>query len=206
MTDSLGILFDSPTRIRMMRLFLFNEEIVFEKGEIARKIKSNSPNTSKELHLLEKSGMIKKRIIYKEGKKKADGSLGKKRKIQGYILNNNFRYTIPLQRLLVDSSLLQNKEILEKLSGAGKLKAVVVSGFFVQDTESRVDILVAGDDLNVNKIRMAISQMEAEIGKELKYAIFSTPDLKYRMGICDRLIRDIFDYPHRVIVDRIGLE
>ena len=47
--------------------------------------------------------------------------------------------------------------------------------------------------------------IETEIGKELRYAVFSTNDFKYRLTVYDRLVRDILDYPHHIVVDRIGV-
>ena len=47
--------------------------------------------------------------------------------------------------------------------------------------------------------------LEAELGREIRYAFFTTPDFRYRLGVYDRLLRDVFDYPHRVLLDKIGL-
>jgi hypothetical protein len=49
------------------------------------------------------------------------------------------------------------------------------------------------------------SGMEAEIGKELRYAYFSTDEFRYRLSMYDKLIRDILDYPHRVLLDKLGI-
>ena len=48
--------------------------------------------------------------------------------------------------------------------------------------------------------------MESEIGKELRYAFFDTQEFKYRMSIYDKLVRDILDYPHTVLVDKMGIK
>ena len=47
--------------------------------------------------------------------------------------------------------------------------------------------------------------MEAEMGRELQYATLSTEEFFYRRSIGDRLVRDVVDFPHEVLVDRIGL-
>ena len=51
-----------------------------------------------------------------------------------------------------------------------------------------------------------MSSIEAELGKELRYAVFETPDFQYRLGIYDKLIRDIFDSEHQKIIDKLGIE
>ena len=50
-----------------------------------------------------------------------------------------------------------------------------------------------------------IEGLEAEIGKELRYAAFETGEFNYRLGMYDKLVRDILDYPHTVVLDRLGL-
>ena len=47
--------------------------------------------------------------------------------------------------------------------------------------------------------------MEAEIGKELRYAAFEAPEFEYRVKMYDKLIRDIFDFPHKTILNKLGL-
>jgi hypothetical protein len=203
--EALGKLFGSVARVKLMKLFLFNEEESITKADAAKRAKVTPQAATRELGVLERSGMIRKKSFFKEGKKLQSGKKGKKRRVQGYVLNQNFRYLIPLQSMLMHSAPMQQKEITEKLSRIGKVKVIVVAGIFIQDPESRIDILVAGDDISSTKLRNAITSMEAEIGRELRYAIFDTPDFKYRMGVCDRLVRDVFDYPHEIVVDRIGL-
>jgi hypothetical protein len=68
-----------------------------------------------------------------------------------------------------------------------------------------VDLLIAGDNLDERALARAVHVIEAELGREVRYASFSTEDFRYRRGVYDRLIRDVLDYPHRVAFDRIGL-
>lgn len=88
----------------------------------------------------------------------------------------------------------------------GRVKLIVAAGIFIQNWESRVDLLIVGDDLNLNKIESIISIIESEIGKEISYSAFDTQDFEYRLGIHDRLVRDILDYNHVTLIDRLGIE
>ena len=47
--------------------------------------------------------------------------------------------------------------------------------------------------------------LESEIGKELRYSYFTTDDFNYRNGMCDKLTRDILDYPHKKLVNKLGI-
>jgi hypothetical protein len=95
--------------------------------------------------------------------------------------------------------------MLTQLKKAGALRLVALSGLFSGAIETKVDMLVVGDKLDEKQLEKAIHQLESELGRELRYASFSTEDFRYRVGVYDRLLRDIFDYPHRTILDKIGL-
>jgi hypothetical protein len=69
----------------------------------------------------------------------------------------------------------------------------------------RADLLIVGNNLKRNVIDRVIKNLEAEIGRELAYAVMETGDFNYRLAACDKFIRDVLDYPHSVIIDKIGL-
>jgi hypothetical protein len=51
-----------------------------------------------------------------------------------------------------------------------------------------------------SKIEEEIKKLEAEIGTELVYAIFDTKEFIYRLNMYDKLVRDILDFPHEIIL------
>ena len=55
------------------------------------------------------------------------------------------------------------------------------------------------------KIENAMRSLEAELGIEIRYAVFTSEELRYRVGMYDKLTRDVFDYPHQIIVDKIAV-
>jgi len=185
-----------------MKLFLFNPESVYEKNDVIKKTKIGASNVQKELNLLENIRLIKKTSFFKEVKLKSGP---KKKRTKGFILNNDFIYLNHLKSLLIDTAPLQHDEITKKISKSGKVKLIVASGIFVHLDDGRVDLLVVGDAIKEKSVKSIIHQIEAEIGKEIRYAVFSTDDFKYRLGLSDHLIKDVFDYPHRVLIDKIGL-
>ena len=74
-----------------------------------------------------------------------------------------------------------------------------------EDNESRTDLVIVGSHLKRTSIARVVKDLEAEIGKELNYAVLETPDFQYRLNACDKFVRDIFDYPHHIILDKIGV-
>lgn len=205
--DTLTAIFGNEVKVRVLRLFLFNETAVFLVREIIEKTKSPQNLVKKELSILEKAEVIKARKVSKEiqvtkGKKVVQ----KKVEGAGYILNNKYPYLNPLKNLLTITSLSVDESLTKRFTNAGKIKLFIVAGVFTQNWDSRVDLLVVGDDLNLSKIETVIKNIEAEIGKEIAYSAFETQDFEYRMGIHDRLVRDILDYPHVTLLDRLNIE
>ena len=123
----------------------------------------------------------------------------------GYVLNAKFPYLDPLKNLLTITSLSADESLAKRFAGVGKVKLVAVAGVFIQNWDSRVDLLIVGEELNLVKIENIIKGIESEIGKEIAYSAFETQDFEYRMGIHDRLVRDILDYPHVALLDRLGV-
>lgn len=203
MTKSLDYLFDSKYRAKAMRLFIFNEQSVFDDADIAGRIGSSLGEARKEIDVLLKSGLIIKKIFVKTFETKAGES---KKKIIGFGLNKNFSYLNQFEHFLTSIAALTSSEIISMTRKAGKIKLIILSGIFIQAKESRLDIMIVGDRLNKRSLEKTIKKMEEEIGKELVYSIFELDDFKYRMGMCDKLIRDVLEGKHDTILDLIGVE
>jgi hypothetical protein len=204
--ETLSKLFSGEGRVKVMRLFLFNPELSFSLEQIMAKAKMSAKEAKLEIDVLEKSGMIKdKKLVQVVEVKKRGKVTEKKKKVICWHLDSDFEYLLPLQNLLINTRPLRKEEILRRLSNVGKLKMVIVSGVFIQNPDSRVDLLIVGDNLKRGSIDRIVKTMEAEIGKELVFASFETPDFHYRLGMYDKLIRDILDYPHQKLLDKLNI-
>lgn len=193
--ETLEKIFGSIEKVKIMKLFLFNPLSCFDPKSVARRVKAKEKNVKRELVSLEKIKLLRKRDTRNESG----------RKVGGYVLNPVFMYIGALQEFLLKVSPFTNSELVKKLSNAGRLKLVVVSGVFLNDQDSRVDILVVGDKLKKNILEKMLLEVEADLGREIKYAVLDGKDFEYRLSIGDKLVRDIFDYKHEVIFNKIGL-
>jgi hypothetical protein len=205
--DTLTAIFGSVVKVKILRLFLFNETTTFFVREIVERTKSPQDQVKKELNILEKADILKIRKVVKEVQvKKGKGMVTKKIEGTGYYLNSKYPYLDPLKNLLTITSLRVDESLTKRFTNAGKIKLFIVAGVFTQNWDSRVDMLLVGEDLNISKIENVIKLIESEIGKEIAYSAFETQDFEYRLGIHDRLVRDILDYPHVTLLDRLGVE
>ena len=204
--ETLAKLFGSVARVKIMKLFLFNPEQIFGSIDISDRTKITSIISRKELALLDKVSFIKKKSFIEEIEKKKDGKVKIERKrVYGWALNEDFPFLAPLQNLLIESGSLTSSEIINKLKKVGNLKLLIISGVFIQDMNSRADILIVGDNLHEPSLERAVRILESEVGKELRYVVFETADFKYRLGIYDKLLRDILDYSHKKLINKLSI-
>ncbi|MDO8591100.1 MAG: hypothetical protein Q7R65_03945 [bacterium] len=227
MSDILAKLFGSSNRIKIIRLFLLNPEETLITQEVAVRAQVLPEVARKEITLLASINFISKKrkpfekqqamytggqaddkpclpampIGRQTGRKKDKHSPRK----EGWELNFSFPMLAPLKKLVLNAVPISRAELLKKISKAGKMKLVVLAGIFIQEENSRVDILVVGEGIRRGFFEKALREIEAEVGRNLSYAMFTTTDFFYRLNIYDKFIRDILDYPHEKILNRIGL-
>ena len=122
-----------------------------------------------------------------------------------YQTNPRFEHLAALGTFIRGTTSVRPKSILAALRRAGTLRLAALSGLFTGVLESQIDLLVVGDHLDERVLSVVARSLEAELGREIRYASFETADFRYRLGAYDRLLRDVFDYPHRLLIDKIGL-
>ncbi len=202
--DVLAKLFGSPSRVKLMRLFLMNPEDVFDKTEMGKRSKISGETLRKEIKLLEDIGLIKSRVVVKMKQSKTGKKEMEKRKVSGFGLDFSFAYLAAL-RALVTEIALGKEDVAARFRNCGQMKLIIVAGIFLDEQDSRVDVLLVGDKMKKPIIEGVLRRLEAELGKELTYGIMETPDFEYRFGIYDKFIRDIIDYPHLVVLNKLNL-
>lgn len=193
--ETLAKLFGGQARVRIMRLFLLNSNNNFEIEDIVSRSRVMKANVRKELNALLAINFIKQKVIAKEGYH------GKKKKVTVWSLNSSFQHLKSIRDILIDPGLLLQENLPERFKQIGKIKLMIVSGVFIGDSKSRADLLIVGDKLKKNVLQQIVKGLEAEIGKELDYAVFDTQEFKYRMEMYDKLICDMIDLPHEKLID-----
>lgn len=205
--DTLSRLLGGAARVKLMRLFMFHPDEAYEPKEAAHMTRLKTETVRRELQHLAKLGLIKQTSISRESKSKTTKQ-GKpaKRRSNGWVLDETFPYLRSLKNMLINTKPLRNDELMRRFQKAGKVKLIVVAGVFLQDEDSRLDLLVVGDKISEAKVRNVMKEIEAEVGKELVFAAFKTDEFNYRLSIYDKLIRDVLDYDHERVLDKIGVE
>ncbi len=183
-------LFDSPVKVRLLKLFLRNPEQSFEMGEITRRIRADSSSCKTQLNKLESIRFILSRA---KGNKKS------------YTVNCAFDFYNELRILVLKSSPASKEKILSRIKGLGRINLVILSGVFVDAENARADLMVVGDNINQNRMNVFFKDLEAEVGREIDYVVLTTEEFKYRYDMFDRFIRDVLEKPHEKLVNRLKI-
>lgn len=189
MTDTLIKLFGSAARVKLLRLFLFNPRHSFSVSLAATRARIKEADARTEIQMLLKIGILARSARSKNAR---------------FGINPASPYILALQNLLLNTP-ARASEMYQRLRAAGTLKLVVVGGIFANEWDGRLDLLVVGDRISERKLLTRIRLLESEIGKEIRYAAMSTDDFFYRLNMNDRLVRDVFDYPHTIVHDRLDI-
>ena len=174
-----------------MRLFLLNKETVFTSSSVATRSNVSTVLVRREIAILAKAHFIKRK------KDKQDGKT-----IDGWMFDSKFEHTISLTELLFGAEFVDKAELARKFKRAGRIKLLILSGVFNHTTNTRLDLLLVGDNLRRPIVEKIIRSLEAEIGKEIAYAAFETGEFVYRASMYDKLIRDIIDFPHEKVINQ----
>lgn len=212
MLKELGKIFGTEQRVKILRYFLAHpdEQVVFE--DLIKKLKIKKTELKKEIKNLINIGFLNEltlisEIELKTKKKNKKGEIIVKTKTikeDALEMNKNYVFADSLANLLLDFRYIDRKDLLEDFKRYGKIKLLCLSGVFLQDEEAKLDLLVAGDALDKEKIDNFIKTLEADFGTDLRYAVFESEEFRYRTNMFDRLLKDFWKRPHEKVIEKIS--
>ena len=144
----------------------------------------------------------KKKRTRKKPAARAQRFSGKK-----YILTPDFEFLYELQDLILKSSPAQRDRMVRNINRLGRIKLAVISGIFLnkEQTEVGADLLIVGDDIDRRKLKNFLINLEAEIGKEISFAMMDKEEFNYRLAMFDRFTRTMIEGPHDKLINKLGL-
>ncbi len=208
--DFLGSFLGNNACARIIRVFVFNREEAFTPAELAKRSGVKGKAVAQEIKALEHLGIIKRGKRAEKAQPKAvqkkQGTKTKSVKAEPvWSLDPGFKHLTALSSFIHEVSPMKYGNIVNSLRSSGRLAAVILSGCFMGDLTRPVDLIVAADNLNEDRLEHALKAFEPLFGREIRYSAFSTPEFRYRLTIQDHLLRDTLDYPHLVLLDRMRL-
>lgn len=186
----LGKLFGSKTRIKILKLFLLHPENKFYIRQIARDLKLQLNSVRRELENLEKFGLLTSDSVANEKKY--------------YWVNIDFVLFEEIKQLIVKAQILYEKDFINKLQKTGKPKLLILSGLFVNNSNSLIDLLIIGR-FNKFKLLKLIKELEYELSKEINFTLMDTKEFKYRRDITDVFLYNILESKKIIVIDELGM-
>lgn len=203
--NELEKLFGSHEKVKIIRMFLANPDQMYQVEDIVKHTKLRSDKIRKELNNLLAANLIlksKERMA-----KLPTSSKVKKLAIKEYIcykLNTNFRFINSLSELMFDFKNANTDVLYDRFKKIGRTKLFIVSGVFLGEEKSRADIMYVGEGVKKSAADKVISDLRAELGRELDIVIFDLEEFNYRYKMFDRFVRDLLANRHVKIVNKLG--
>ena len=212
MDTFLHILFESPAKIRLLRLFMQNQERDFTLQEIEQLIQIKRGSFSREINKLVKVGLVKEKTGASRDINKEVPEVSKKRKgrakpkkVSFYSVNTEFPVFLELHHLIIKSSTASRKKLLSNIKRLGKIRLAIIAGIFFNDDTSRLDLMIVGDDIKKRSLERFLMITESELGKTLRYSVMDTDEFRYRMNMYDRFLRDVLEHSHEKLINKFSL-
>lgn len=187
----LDVLFGNPAKTRMLKLFFRNPYAAFSAREVAERTQYSPSKIQPYLKEFVRAGIVRSR--------------GQGKRVK-FFVERAFPFFAELRKIIAESQALSDEELVRKIKKAGTPKLVVAAGVFLASPQKRTDLLVVGDRISERRLAAIMRGVEADVGEEITWTLFSTKEFRYRMKMFDRFLRDIVEYPHRVLMDKIGMK
>jgi hypothetical protein len=221
----LAKLFGSKARVKILKLFIHHPDDKFYIRQLARELNLQLNSVRRELENLENFGFLISSIgeespddthefqdlTIEIPKRKKDKSKKKnteekplKNEKKYYQVNEDFVLFNEIKELIIKSQILYERDFIDKILKIGKIRLFLLTGFFVNQYDSPIDLLVIG---NVNKKELItiITDLEKELGREVNFTLMSSNEYRYRKDMTDVFLYNILERKKIVIIDDFGL-
>lgn len=199
-------LFGSKTRTKLLKLFMSNPNRSFYVREITRKIEEQINSVRRELANLLSLGVIT-----------SDSTNNK----LYYEVNQDYEHYEALRMLFTGKKPQAIEKAASKKSApkksakksavavdvdsdvwekAGKIAGILYAGAFTRDNLSPVDVMIIGD-VPVSRAEAAVSELEKQEGKELRYAIMEEEEWVYRRQVNDKFYAQVMSAKKQIVRD-----
>jgi hypothetical protein len=219
----LSKLFGSKSRVKILKLFVLHPGERFYISKLSRKLGLQINPIKRELDNLEQFGLIKTDIAgeIEKGNEEPNAiqdekalKSGKKRKIarddfngksekMNYEVNTDFVLYNEIKELIIKAQILNERDFVETIKKTGKIKLFILTGLFVNQLESMVDMLIVGQ-INKPKFLDIIKELEQELGREVNFTLMNTAEYKYRKDMTDVFLYRILEGKNIVIIDELN--
>jgi DNA-binding transcriptional regulator YhcF (GntR family) len=213
----LGRLLGSNSRVKILKLFLLHPEKYYYIRQIARDLKLQLNSVQRELENLEKFGILTSHFnIIKEvdeatemetpeaNNKPVKKPVEAKQEKRYFKVDRDFILYEEIRSLIIKAQILYEKDFAVKIEKTGQPKLIILTGIFVNNPNSIIDIFVVGK-FDRHKLLKVIKELEDELGREVNFTVMDTKEFKYRRDITDVFLYTILEGKKFVVIDELGI-
>jgi hypothetical protein len=178
---------DSKYKSVIVPFLLLATPRTFSLLELSRRLEIPAARLQQELADLVRMGLVK---------------TSSKNKQTYYLINSKHKSLLDLKHSLLKNQKGFDDELFIAIKKLGDIKASFLSGLFTGHPELPVDILIVGKP-NLNKLDEFLTNAKKMMGQEVNYSVMTEEEFVIRRDTFDRFIKDVFDYPHIVVMDNV---
>lgn len=168
----LKALFSSQTRIKLLKTFLLNSQREYFIRELTRLLDEQINSIRRELDNLKKIGLVRSRI---------------KNRKKFFYANEAFLVFNELRDIFTKAT-ADDKSIKKDIEKLGDVDLVILSGQFVSDKDSDIDLLIVGD-IVTKKVE---DYIEKDLGKtNVRFSVLTRADFDYRLEVKDVFLLNV---------------
>lgn len=182
-------LFGSRPRARLIRFFTMNPEVEFSVTDISDKTFLSRSDVLREVRRLAKMKFVTEKS--RQGKKV-------------YISNTDFPFYLEMKTLVSKLNVNAQSQVFRKLKTVGEVKLILISGLFLNYPKAKVDMVLVVNNINRAKLHQAISYLEAEVGKEIRFVLMNSEELHYRLNMLDRFFIEFLEGPYEEVINKVA--
>lgn len=183
----LSDIIDSKHNSAVLSFFLAAPQRSFSILELSKRLNISHMKSAHALGKLTSMGILK--VFSKKNKKY-------------YLLNSRYKLLPDLRLSFARSGIVYHDELFSAVKKVGDIKAAFLSGIFCGQPNLPVDLLLVGK-ANLNKLANFLKSVEKLMGQDINYSIMTVEEFLLRRDTFDKFIKDIFDYPHLVVLDEV---
>lgn len=181
-------IFGSRTRMKLFRLFFNSPNGEFFVREISRKVDEQINSVRRELGNLEKIGLLKSET---------------KNQKKFYTVDEQFDLYGELKALVLKASLQLEKEFFHALSNEGPIQFLALTGYFVNDDASDIDVFIVGG-ISKEKLQKTLDSFHKTFDRQLRFTAMNHEEYRYRKDITDKFLHKIINSEKIVIIDKMN--
>lgn len=198
-------LFGSKTRVKLLQLFYSNPNRSFYVREITRKIDEQINSVRRELSNLLSIGIIvsdaNNNRLYYEVNQEYEHYQAFSMIFSGPAVSKTkkSKKAGEKEEKPVITEGAPEHPLAKAVRTTGHVELLVLTGQFTRDDRSGIDVLIVGDT-NQAKVDRFIEDLQNSEGKELRYAVMTSSNYRYRVQINDRFINNVINSKKQVII------